>query len=554
MSERAYRFNPPDRTGVLLGLGGPQALAMGASLLIGVFARSSGAPAPLIALPLGLGMVAGLARIDGRPLLEVAPPALSWVATLVGGQRRWLAPLHLLRAGSDIDASPALPPALDGQVVLVVDPAEHGQTDWAQSVAVVHDRGRRHSLVSAIVSVAMSLGAAAIVLRMGSGSPALAAGVGVIGVLLSLVLLHGGGKDTYAATFRASGGPFGLAGRAEQERLLDLWGSALAAFCRERGPVVAIRWSQFATPAGLDQHLAQLPDFGGQDGDDPAVASYRSLLESAGPLATRREVLVTVMVSAGRVQGGSRHGGDQATTAIEVLLEELRLFSDRLEAAGLLVSSPLSPPELAQALRVRLDPTVAATLDRRGRSLGQLAGLAGLANAGPLATEADWSRWRVDASMHRSFLVVDWPRLDAPAAWMADLLLWGEATRTITVIYEPVAPRQSQRSIRRESAKLDADAEHRNRGGFRVPAAVHRAAEAVAEREAELVDGYGEFDYVGLVTVTAPGAESMERACAELIQVAAGVGLELRALHGRHDAAAGACLPLARGIAGRGLG
>lgn len=549
VSDRTYRFSPPDRTGVLLGLGGPQALAMGAALLVAVFARSSGAPAPVIALSVVLGLIAGLARVGGRPLLEAAPPALSWASTLVRGRRRWFAPLHPLYAGAD--ASPSLPPALDGQVVLSVEPADYGQSEWSHPVAVVHDRGG-HRLVFAIVLIVVSSGVVVTALIMGWTSLALA--VAVAGPLVSLLAARGGATSTYAATFRASGGLFGLAGRAEQERLLDLWGAALATFCRERGPVVAVRWSQFAAPAGVEQHLAHLSDLDDKGDDEPAVASYRSLLESVGPLDTRREVLVTLMVSAARVQGGSRHGGDASAAAIEVLLEELRLFAERLDTAGLAVSSPLSPPELARALRVRLDPTVAATLDRRGRSLGQVAGLVSLPNGGPLATEADWSRWRVDSSLHRSFLVVEWPRLDAPAAWMADLVLWGGAARTITVIYEPVAPRQSLRAIRRESAKLEADAEHRTRSGFRLPAAVRRAADAVAERETELVDGYAELDYVGVVTITAPAAESLERACAQLIQVASGVGVEVRALDGRHDAAVGACLPLARALARSGLG
>ena len=43
----------------------------------------------------------------------------------------------------------------------------------------------------------------------------------------------------------------------------------------------------------------------------------------------------------------------------------------------------------------------------------------------------------------------------------------------------------------------------------------------MAEREAELVAGYPELTYAGLVTVTADSKEALEESCAEAVQVAA---------------------------------
>jgi len=77
----------------------------------------------------------------------------------------------------------------------------------------------------------------------------------------------------------------------------------------------------------------------------------------------------------------------------------------------------------------------------------------------------------------------------------------------------------------------------------------------VEERESELVAGFGEFTYAGILTVAAGDTESLERACDDLCQVAAGAGVWLTPLDFRHDQAVGACLPLARALAppGRGL-
>lgn len=144
--------------------------------------------------------------------------------------------------------------------------------------------------------------------------------------------------------------------------------------------------------------------------------------------------------------------------------------------------------------------------------------------------------------------VADWPRLDVAAAWMADLMLYAGSVRTISVFFGPIARSKSQRSIVRDAAKIESDAAHRTEKGFRVGAHHRRAARAVEEREEELVAGYGEFSYAGLVTITTTSLDELDAVTAEVSQVAASVGLELRPLHGRHDYAMAATLPIARGL------
>ena len=71
------------------------------------------------------------------------------------------------------------------------------------------------------------------------------------------------------------------------------------------------------------------------------------------------------------------------------------------------------------------------------------------------------------------------------------------------------------------------------------------------EREEELVAGFAELAYAGVVDVCAPDADALERACADVVQAAAACGIELRPLDRRHDQGAAACLPLAYGLAPR---
>jgi uncharacterized protein (DUF1778 family) len=490
VSEHTYRLSPPDRTGWFLGLGGPQVVTLGSALVGGTLLLNVGVPLGLVAAVVLAAGVLGLVRVGGRPLVEWVPSMWRWCARRRRGAT-WVAPLAAINATPS--ATPTLPPPLDAQVVNTA-PGPGGV-----DMAVVVDAQ----------------------------------------------------AGTYAASLAVSGRQFALVERGEQDALLALWGDCLAAFCRERSPVTEVRWSEWAAPAGMEEQHAYLAEHAIADASDPAVASYRELLRTAAPVATRHEVLVTVVVSSRRVRAGARHRGNPAAAAVEVLGEELRQLSRRLDAAGLGVSAPLTATELCRALRVRLDPQVITTLDRRGRSLGDRAGLVAPADGGPLAASSAWGHWQVDGSLHRSFYFREWPRFEVGPTWMSDLLLYGAGVRTIAMCYQPVAPRVSQRAILRQAAKLEADVDQRQRTGFRVGAHHRRASRAVEEREEELVAGYAELEYVGLLDVCAPTPEALELACADVVQVSASCGVELRPLDGRHEEGVAACLPLASGLAPR---
>jgi len=350
-----------------------------------------------------------------------------------------------------------------------------------------------------------------------------------------------------AASLRVSGRQFGLLERAEQDWLVEAWGNAIGSFVSERNPVVSVRWSQWAAPAGLDEHRAWVGEHLAAEPLTDVRAAYEALLREAGSQATRHEVLVTVTVAVGKVRRRN-DSTDRVSNAAESLLGEMRLFAQRLEGAGLIVSGVLTPSEWARAMRLRLDPASRLVLDGRLRSLGDSAGGANPATAGPSVAVTEWNAWHTDGSWHRALHVTEWPRIDVGATWLSDLMLYAGSVRTMAVILEPVARSKSQRSIVRDAAKIESDAAHRAEKGFRVGAKHRRAKQAVEEREEELVAGYGEFVYAGLLCVTAPTLAELDDATEEVSQVAASLGVEVRPLHGRHDIAMVATLPIARGV------
>ncbi|MEW6470930.1 MAG: SCO6880 family protein [Actinomycetota bacterium] len=340
-----------------------------------------------------------------------------------------------------------------------------------------------------------------------------------------MAVVHDRRRRTWAVTLRASGSGFLLSDGSEQDRLLGLWGDAIGAVCREDSPVASLHWTFRCLPAQAGQAAEQ------------AVH------------APRRDVLVTVVFDGRRIR--SQPGGDgPAGCVLDAVAAEVGLLSERLDAAGLRGLRVVSMAELPRVIRLRLDPAAEATLARPERTLGERAGIVSAVNAGPLAVAEGWSEVRVDGSVHRAFYVAEWPRSAVPPGWLSALLLTDGVNWCLTVSLEPVSARRSRRGIERQAAKLASDEEQRHRAGFRIGAAHHRQTQAVEEREAELVSGHPELDYVGVVVVTAADQAALTRDAATLAQAAAAAGVELRPLDGRHLAALGVTLPLARRFEG----
>jgi hypothetical protein len=497
---RHYRFGPRDRSGWVLGLGAAQCVAIGSGVFASGFLLNAHLPAPVVLAPLLAAAAFAFGRWNGRPLPEVAPVALGWVTVRTTGRGRWFAELPRRTAQRTKSNELSLPPSLAGLAIVEAGDAAWTQRGRAAAAAVVRD------------------------LR----------------------------ENTVSATLRVRGREFALSERDAQEQQLQLWGDALAAFCGERGAVARFRWTESAAPVALDGQLHYLDERARGGAATPAVDTYRQLLEHAGPLSTKHDVLVTVTVDQRRLRRRPREARDRESAAEKALLDEVQLFSSRLEAAGLVVDLPLSPSETGEVMRSRLDPFGAArTLSPRRRSLAELAGYVTASNAGPLAVDIAWDHVRVDRAVHAAYVVAEWPRLEVPPNWMEPLLLHAGGVRTVAVLYEPVAPSRSQRQVDRETVKLASDEEQRTRTGFRINARHRRAQSEVLDREAELVAGYGELEFVGFVIVTAAEIESLDASCAEYEQAAAQAGLELRRLDGRHDLALACMLPIGRGIAPR---
>ena len=352
-------------------------------------------------------------------------------------------------------------------------------------------------------------------------------------------VVHDHRAGTVSVVVAVSGdGQFSLVDPLEQDRRVALWGDAIAGFCRERGAVRRLVWHEW-TAAGTHQ-AEPAPTADGR-----AASDYQALVRAVAPTLITHEIhlVVTVAIDA----AAARHH-DRVAGAVEVLFEETRLFTSRLDTAGLTAGAVLSPVELTHTIRTRSDPQAGAVLETLSRSLAALTGRAA-ADYGPMAVAADWRHVQVNGAVHRSFWVRGWPRLDVPAGWMDGLFTRTTGTRTVTVVFEPIPPTVAARAAERDAVRLEASEDSRTRRGFRTRAGDRRARHDVEAREHELTAGYGDVAYAGFVTITAPTVDLLADLAADTEQVAAQTGVLLDPLDGRHDAGWVASLPLGRSVA-----
>lgn len=481
-TERTYTLEPLDTSGIFLGLGVVQCLLLGSGITLAVLGITAGAPIPIAALPLGLAGIASFARAGGHAVWEWISLGVGWVWAGLRRGRRWHAPLPLWP--STDDRAP-MPPCLDG--LDIVD------LDWRAGHQLGAVRDRHRHTVTAIVPV--------------------------------------------------SGPQFVVEPRAEQERLLAGWGDVLGQFAVERGVVTHLTWSDLARPSGMHQHRAWI-DGGPRGEEHPAATdSYRELLDVATAGAVSHDVVVSITVARERLNRHRAGGGSPDDHLARALTSSTEALLRGLRSAGLAASDPLDAHGIQRALRERIDPVTPSAPARTGRLVQRLA-LVRASTAGPLAVHADWRQLRTDGAIHRTWWIGTWPRLAQSPSWMEPFLAGGGITRTMTVVLVPVSTHQSRRRIERDLVKLESDAATKEDKGRRVDARHRRATQALLDREEELVAGYPEMAYAGLVTVSARDLDELEEHGEVIEQLARETGMDLRVLDARQDLAWASALPL----------
>lgn len=391
-----------------------------------------------------------------------------------------------------------------------------------------------------------------------TGDPAVSAPDTVTGVRIleaplgpstTLGVAHDRAGDSYTGVLAVSGAAFALVESSEKQRLLAGWDDILRGFGGEDSPVTRVQWVERTAPEDGSALGRDLRDRAAVSLSSASMASYLELLDDAGPLSARHEVLLAVQVtprSAGRLM--RRRGLSKDDAACAVLVDQVRLLEQRCLQADLqVIAGGLSPRMLARTLRLAVDPAARGDLARHDTATPAEAGV-DPAHGWPMATEASWRTYRTDSAVHATFWVAEWPREPVGPDFLAPLLLYTGAERTVSVVMAPVPADRAVAEVEHARTSEYADERMRAEKGFTTTYRKAKERRALERRAAELQEGYADYRFSGYLTITAADDDALEDACANVTAAARKSGLHLRRMVGEQDVAFTYTLPLARGL------
>lgn len=355
------------------------------------------------------------------------------------------------------------------------------------------------------------------------------------------VMVHDPHAGTVTAVVAVTHPAFILLDPAEQNRRVTSWGRVLATACRS-GRIAALQVSERTLPdsgRGLSDWWTQ---HGQRDGSWTSTI-YEELIDRAGPAGERHASTVSLSIDLKTSARAIRAAGGGNRGAAAVLRQEMSTLTSALRSADLSPTDWLGPGDLAVILRSAYDPGVAAALERHGE-LGR-----DLATAGPVAVSEDWSSLRSDSAHHCVLWISEWPRSLVYPGFLAPILLSSGIRRTFTLLYTPMRTDQAARDIRRKKTEYISDAAQRQRIGQIEDAQQHAEYQDVLQQEADLTAGHGVLRLTGLIVVSAPDPDELERAVADIEQSAIQASCETRRLWGQQARAfSSAALPLCRPV------
>jgi hypothetical protein len=366
---------------------------------------------------------------------------------------------------------------------------------------------------------------------------------------------------TYTAVARIRFPGIGLSDSVRRDQRVAGWGALLASLCTEGSPLVRVQSLQRLVPesgAALrswhDAHAtADVPDLARQ--------VTTELLESATLATSRREAYLAVTMDARRAGGQVKAAGGGEVGAAAVLVRHLRSLQQIIAGADLEVEDWLGARDLAEVIRAAYDPHSQPLLAAR-RAAAVQAVARGTAPAvapgvspdlaGPVYAESKPGAYLHDGVASVSYWVHSWPTGQAYCTALGPLLADGTSRRSLSMVFEPLGPRQAERAVMRDRTARHVAVRMRQRTGQIVPEHERAAMERARNQDAERAAGHGLVRLAAYLTVTAT-PDTLEDACAALEADAAAARIEVRRMWFAQDSgfALGA-LPLGMGLPKRG--
>jgi hypothetical protein len=356
-----------------------------------------------------------------------------------------------------------------------------------------------------------------------------------------LAAVHHPHGQTLTAVLRVSSRAFALLDPGTQHAAVNGWGRALAALAGT-GHVARIQVLERTVPGSGDALHRYFAEHGNPDAP-LAGRVYQDLIATAGPAAAPHEAYVALALDLKATRRLVGQAGGGLRGAFSILAQLTATFEQSVRTAGLSTAGWLSGRQIAAVVRSAYDPAVLPTLD--AWTDGSLPH-ADPAAAGPVVLVEHPDRIVTDSAVHATYWVENWPRTEASAAFLHQVLFSTGVRRTLSLSYAPKGLESALRDVRRRKSAIVADAAERTRRGQVESEADGIEYADVRTRERQLIAGHADVALTGLLTVSADGEKELRAACATVETAAVAAQLDLRLLSWQQaEAFTVAALPLA---------
>ncbi|MFI6340487.1 SCO6880 family protein [Streptomyces sp. NPDC050535] len=323
------------------------------------------------------------------------------------------------------------------------------------------------------------------------------------------------------------------------ERQVDIWvahwGQWLSALGAEPGLVAASVTVETAPDSGvrLQQEIAANAVDGAPD---LARSMLREVLAAYPAGSAQIATRIALTYSGAAREGTPRRSVEDMALHIGTRLPGL---TAGLSMTGAGTAAPMTATELAEAVRVAYDPTVASLVEEARGTGGT-----GLTwdQAGPMAAQESWDHYR-----HDGVFSVTWAMTEAPQGEVFSNVLTALvqpnrdiARKRVTLLYRPHTRAEGARVVQQDYKNALFNAQQSQIGQARDDAEL-TAARRTTEEQAQ---GHGVIRFGLLITATVNSADELGKAAATVDNLAPAARIAVRPVYGSQAAAFAAALPL----------
>ena len=313
------------------------------------------------------------------------------------------------------------------------------------------------------------------------------------------------------------------------------WGRWLSALGAEPGLVAASVTVETAPDSGvrLQQEIAANAV---EDSPDLARSMLREVLAAYPAGSAQIATRIALTYSGAAREGAPRRSAEDMALHIGTRLPGL---TAGLSMTGAGTAVPMTAAELAEAVRVAYDPTVAPLVEEARASGGS-----GLTwdQAGPMAAQEAWDHYR-----HDGVFSVTWAMTEAPQGEVFSNVLTGLvqpnrdiARKRVTLLYRPHSRAEGARVVQQDYKNALFNAQQSQIGQARDDVELI-AARRTTEEQAQ---GHGVIRFGLLITATVNSADALVTAAAAVDNLAPAARIAVRPVYGSQAAAFAAALPL----------